>query len=97
MSFDDSRIKHHPNKKLLADIRKYFRAFVNHDADASKAMQAEDYTMTNVGKPIPFLPLPSQLHVACPPKYLLIPISQPSASSAPTATPGTKSTRLSRK
>lgn len=51
MSFDDSRIKHHPDKKLLDDIRKYFKAFVTHDADASKAMQTKDYTMTNVGKP----------------------------------------------
>ena len=39
MSFDDSRIKNHPDKTLLHDIRKYFKAFVTHGADATRAMK----------------------------------------------------------
>ena len=51
MSFDGSRIKHHPDKKSLADVKRYFKAFVTHDADALKAMQTTDYTMTDIRKP----------------------------------------------
>ncbi|KAG8529676.1 uncharacterized protein KY384_005157 [Bacidia gigantensis] len=48
MSFDDRRIAHHPDKKLLELTRKYYKAFVTHDADTTRAMQAPGYTMTDI-------------------------------------------------
>ena len=64
MSLDTSRINSYSDKKTLADVTKYFKAFVTHDADASRDMQIESYTMTNVGEPIPhlvFAKVPSSL------------------------------------
>ncbi len=49
-SFDYSRIKHHPDKRLLHDIKQYFHTFVTNDFDAMKALQTPDYHMTDIRK-----------------------------------------------
>ena len=56
--FDDRRIAHHPDKKLLALTRAYYKTFVELDAEAMREMQTEDYTGTDIRKhilsPTPF-------------------------------------------
>lgn len=48
--FDDSRIKDHPDKKLLEDIRTYFKAFTGSDFEGMRDGETEDYTMTDICK-----------------------------------------------
>lgn len=46
--FDDSRIKHYPDKLLLRRIRTYFKAFTNGDFNGIKALEANGYNMTDI-------------------------------------------------
>lgn len=48
--FDDSRIKDYPDKKLLEYIRAYYKPFINGDSDAQKALQTEDFVITDIRK-----------------------------------------------
>lgn len=50
--FDDSRIKDHPNQKLLAAMKKYFATFTSSNYDDMRAAQAEGYTMTDIRKSV---------------------------------------------
>jgi ketosteroid isomerase-like protein len=58
LKFDDTRIRHHHDKRLLRYIRAYFNAFTAGDFDGMKALQSEDYTMTDIRKTIRPFPLP---------------------------------------
>ena len=51
--FDDSRIRDNPDKKLLADIRAYFKTFTDPDPEAMRDFQADGYTMTDIRKNLP--------------------------------------------
>jgi hypothetical protein len=51
-TFDDKRIKHHPDKVLLGRIREFFKTFTTGDFDGMKDLQSKDYTMTNIRKTI---------------------------------------------
>lgn len=46
--FDDSRIKDYPDKKLLEYIRAYYKPFISGDPDAQKALQTEDFVITDI-------------------------------------------------
>lgn len=48
--FDDSRIKDHPDQRLLKYIRAYFKTFTEGDFDGMKALQSNEYTMTDIRK-----------------------------------------------
>lgn len=48
--FDETRIKDHPDKKLLEWIRAYYKPFINGDPDAQKALQVEDFVITDIRK-----------------------------------------------
>lgn len=48
--FDDSRIKDYPDKKLLEYIRAYYKPFINGDSDAQRALQTEDFVITDIRK-----------------------------------------------
>lgn len=47
-TFDDERIKHHPDKVLLGRIRTFFKAFTTGDFDGMRELQSKTYTMTNI-------------------------------------------------
>ena len=51
--FDDSRIADYHDKKLLRNIRAYFKTFVDPNPEAMRDFQTEDYTMTDIRKPMP--------------------------------------------
>lgn len=48
VKFDDSRIKHHHDKKLLSRVRTYYEAFTHGDFNAIKEIEGEEYTMTDI-------------------------------------------------
>lgn len=50
--FDESRIKDFPDKKLLEWIRAYYKPFINGNPDAQKALQLEDFVITDIRKNI---------------------------------------------
>ena len=52
-TFDDKRIKEHPDKVLLDRIRKFFKTFTTGDFEGMRDLQSEDYTMTNI-REMPF-------------------------------------------
>jgi hypothetical protein len=54
-TFNDERIKAHPDKVLLNRIRAFFKAFTTGDFDGMRDLQSKDYTMTNIREKI-FLP-----------------------------------------
>lgn len=58
--FDESRIKDYPDTKLLEYIRAYYKPFINGDPDTQKALQTEDFVITDIRK---------NIHFSC---YLLI-------------------------
>lgn len=47
-TYNDSRIRDHPDKKLLANIRNYFDAFTGADFAKIEQLQAPEYTMTDI-------------------------------------------------
>ncbi|CZS90631.1 hypothetical protein WAI453_004089 [Rhynchosporium graminicola] len=47
-TFDDSRIRHFKDKKTLAAVKTYFKAFTTGKFDEIRDMESEDYTMTDV-------------------------------------------------
>lgn len=47
-TFNDERIKDHPDKKLLRRIRAFFKTFTTGDFDGMRDLQSESYTMTNI-------------------------------------------------
>lgn len=49
-TFDDSRIKNHPDKLLLSRIRTYFGAFSTGNAEALRDQEAEEYTMSDISE-----------------------------------------------
>jgi hypothetical protein len=49
--FDDTRIRGHPDKELLARIKTYYEPFVNGDAQGLADLQSEDYSVTDIRKP----------------------------------------------
>jgi hypothetical protein len=49
-AFDNSRIRNHDDKVLLARITEYFEAFANADADKMNSMVADDYRMSDIRK-----------------------------------------------
>lgn len=50
--FDDTRIKDYPDKKLLEYIKAYYKPFINGDVDAQKALQTENFVITDIRKNI---------------------------------------------
>ena len=52
-TFDYTRIKDHPDKKLLSYIVKYFDAFTGADFAGIEALQDDSYTMTDIRKSHP--------------------------------------------
>lgn len=50
--FDDTRIKDYPDKKLLENIKTYYKPFINGDTDAQKALQTENFVITDIRKNI---------------------------------------------
>ena len=50
VSYDDSRIKNHPDKKLLENIRAYYKPFTDGDADGQKKFHTHDFNMTDIRK-----------------------------------------------
>lgn len=48
--YDDSRIQHNHDKKLLERLKKYFDAFTAGDFDGVRNVESEGYTMTNIRK-----------------------------------------------
>lgn len=78
VKYDDSRIEDYPDKKALAKAREFFEVFTNGEFDAMKALQSENYTMTDIREHIllpdshgnssaPFLAIPLSLtHLALP-------------------------------
>lgn len=50
--FDETRIKDHPDKKLLEYIRAYYEPFINGDPDKQKALQTERFVITDIRKNI---------------------------------------------
>ena len=50
VTFDDSRIKDHPDKQLLERIREYYHAFTTGNFNAIRDLEAEEYTMTDIRK-----------------------------------------------
>lgn len=49
-TFDESRIKDHPDKLLLVRVKKYFKYFTTGDGKALADLYADDYTMTDIRK-----------------------------------------------
>ncbi|KAJ5940390.1 hypothetical protein N7516_000558 [Penicillium verrucosum] len=47
-AFDNSRIRHHEDKVLLARISEYFEAFGNADAEKMNSIVADDYRMSDI-------------------------------------------------
>lgn len=59
MTFNYDRIKNFHDRRLLALNVNYFKAFVDADAAAMRALQREDFYITDIRKshPLPALPL----------------------------------------
>lgn len=49
-SFDISRIEHHPDKQLLAQISKYYITLTTGDFNGMTALQAEDLQISDICK-----------------------------------------------
>ncbi|KAK2756542.1 hypothetical protein FQN54_005435 [Arachnomyces sp. PD_36] len=47
-SFDDSRIRDHPDKLLLSRIEEYFISFTTGDFEGMRDLQAEDFHITDI-------------------------------------------------
>ncbi|KAL2067233.1 hypothetical protein VTL71DRAFT_1657 [Oculimacula yallundae] len=47
-TFDDTRIRHHKDKKLLAAIKTYFKDFTTGNFDAIRDGESDEYTMTDI-------------------------------------------------
>ena len=60
--FDDSRIKDYPDEKLLKYIKAYYKPFINGDADAQKALQTEDFVITDIRTNLHTFPLSSDIN-----------------------------------
>ncbi|MDI1491221.1 MAG: hypothetical protein OHK93_002428 [Ramalina farinacea] len=56
VKYDDSRIADYPDKNALAKAREFFETFTNGRFDEMKALQSDNYTMTDI--PIGQLRLP---------------------------------------
>lgn len=50
VKYDDSRIADYPDKNALAKAREFFETFTNGRFDEMKALQSDNYTMTDIRK-----------------------------------------------
>jgi hypothetical protein len=49
-AFNNSRVRDHGDKLLVARVSEYFEAFANADADKMDSMVAPDYRMSDICK-----------------------------------------------
>ena len=68
VKYDDSRIADYPDKNALAKAREFFEVFTNGEFDAMKALQTENYTMTDIRKPVLYFDAPTPI---CLPSFSL--------------------------
>lgn len=52
VKYDDSRISDYKDKKALAKASEFFHVFTHGLFDEMKALQSDNYTMTDIRKPI---------------------------------------------
>jgi hypothetical protein len=57
--FDDSRIKNYHDKRLLHNLRVYYKTFTDPDPDAMRNLQTEDFTISDIRKNVHTFELPS--------------------------------------
>jgi hypothetical protein len=57
--FDDSRIKDYPDKRLLHNLRVYYKTFTDPDPDAMRNLQTENFTISDIRKNAHTFKLPS--------------------------------------
>ena len=77
LNYNDSSVAHYHDKKLLANIRRYFGAFTDPDPEAMRDLQTDDFTISDMRKHYPtfFLcPLEEQTSPLLPARRFIIPV-----------------------